>query len=358
MSRSTGKVVTVRGRRSPYRPRMLGALGMGLLLVLAACAGGADGAADTADADAAAGDGGEELQEVSLRFNISAYAPHIPFVYAQELGFYEEEGLTVTFGEGTGSETTGALVAEGDDTFGTVDIPAVTSLVGEGAPISAVAIIEQRSPLAVISLADSGIEEPEDLHGRTVVMEGGDLESFESFVQVAGIDIDQIETLTMADSAQAAALESGQVDGIFGWTTSQGSETVELSGGIQSLLFADYGYDLLNLTLVANTETIEDDPELVCSFVRASFRGWEATQEDTDDAIETFIEYFPNVNPNIADWGLEQQLQLLQAEDTEGEPLGFVTPDMVDATLEVLAGVGAVDEGLAAEDIYNPMCFE
>jgi NitT/TauT family transport system substrate-binding protein len=369
--RDTSRLRSSRGRR-------VVASGAALALLLTACGSddggddatatddtaaaeesGDDGEAATDDGEAAADDGGSgELQDVSFRFNIHAYGLHAPFVYAQEMGFYEEEGLNVSFGEGQGSETTGALVADGSDDFGLVDLPGITSLVDQDAPVQSVAIVEQRSPLAIISLADSGIEEPEDLHGTTIVMEGGDLESFESFVEVAGLDIDQIETLTMADTAQAAALESGRVDGVFGWVTSQGSETIELSGGITELLFADYDYDLLNTTLVAGTSMIEEDPDLVCRFVRASFRGWEAAQEDPQGAVDALIGQFQNVNPNIALYGLEQQFGLLQADETEGEELGFVTMDMVDSSLEVLREVGAVTADLSAEAVYNPMCFE
>lgn len=337
-----------------------------LALVLAACGGAesvsgdaAGGGGDAAGSEAAGDGGGSgELQEVSLRFNIHAYAPHVPFVYAADQGFYEEEGLSVTFGEGTGSETTGALVAQGDDTFGTVDLPGVTALVAEDAPIRSVAIIEQRAPLAVISLADSDIEEPSDLVGKRIVMEGGDLGVFEAFAEVAGFDASQVETVTLADEAQAAALEEGRVDGIFGWTTSQGAETLELSGGVKDLLFADHGFELVNLTLATSTEMIEQDPETVCAFTRASMRGFEATQEDMDAAIDAFVEEFPNTNPDILRQGLEAQLELLQTEETQGNELGHAPIEMVATSVDLLAESGAIEEPVDPEDVYTPMCFE
>lgn len=341
-----------------------------IALLLAAC-GGAQGADDSAAADATAdsgagggaasesGDTGSgQLQEVSLRFNINAYAPHVPFVYAADQGFYKEEGLTVTFGEGTGSETTGALVAEGDDDFGTVDFPGVTALIAEDAPIQSVAIIEQRSPLAVISKTDSEIEQPSDLAGTSIVMEGGDLGIFEAFAQVADFDVGAIETVTLADEAQSAALEQGRVDGIFGWTTSQGAETLELSGGVKDLLFADYGFEMVNLTLATSTDMIENEPETVCAFTRASMRGFEATQEDMDAAIDAFVAAFPNVNPDIVRQGLEQQLALLQTDETQGEPLGYVPMDIIDGSLETLTETGTLEESLDAERVYSPMCFD
>lgn len=335
-----------------------------LMMLVAACAGDGAGDGETvvtepteteAPAETQAPD---ELQEVSLRLNINAYAPHAPFVYAAQQGFYEEVGLEVSFGEGTGSDTTGALVAEGGDTFGTADFTGLSGLVEAGAPIQAVAMIEQQSPLAISSLATSPLETPQDMVGRRIVMGAGDEGIFESFLSVNDVDVAEVEMVTMTDAAQPAALAEGAVDGIAGWTTSQGIEITSLTGGIHNMLWADYGFNMLNLGLIANTEMIENDPDTVCRFVEASFRGWEAAEADPEAAVNALIEEFPNVDFDITMIGLAAQFEIMRSPSTEGMPLGWISIDDAQASIDLLVDTGRIGEDIPAERLVTNVCFD
>lgn len=342
--------------------RRILALGAALMLIVAACGGDStddtNGADTTVSADTtAAGDSGE-LQQVSMRFNIHAYAPHAPFVYAAQQGFYEEVGLEVTFGEGTGSDTTAALVAEGGDTFGTADFPGLAGMVALGAPVKAVGMLEQQSPLAISSLASTPIETPEDLIGKRIVMGAGDEAIFEAFLNVNGIELSEVETVTMSDAAQPAALAEGAVDGIAGWVTSQGIEIIETPGGIYNLLWADFGFPMLNLGLVANADMIEEDPDTVCRFVEASFRGWEAAEEDPEAAVNALIELYPNTDFDITLTGLQAQLELMRSPSTEGLPLGQINPDDAEESMQLLVDTGAAEEVIPVDDLISNVCFE
>lgn len=324
---------------------------MSLVLVASACGG--DGGSDTTS-----GGSDGELQEVSLRLNINAYAPAAPFVAAKDQGFYSEAGFEVEIGEGTGSDTTGALVAEGDDTFGLVDFSTLSVLVGEGAPIKSVAVFEQKSPLAIITKADSEIQDPADLEGQRIVMEQGDVGLFEAFAAANGFDPDAVEIVTLEDSAQAAALAEDQIDGIFGWTTYQLPQIEKLIGEAGYLLWADYDFNSFNLAIVTHNDLIEDDPEMVCSFVDASMRGFEFSQDNPDEAVSALMDAFPNVDQEIADVGLEEQLLLLQTEQSEGEPLGSVLEADLQSTLQLFADTGQIEEALAPSDVHTNMCFD
>lgn len=341
-------------------PGRLTALGLVLILV-AACGGAASEASEPAETAAAASPGTStapaELQEVSLRFNIHAYAPHAPFVYAAQQGFYEEAGLAVTFGEGTGSDTTAALVAEGRDTFGTADFPGLSGMVALGAPVQAVAMIEQQSPLAVSSLASTPIETPQDLIGKTIVMGAGDEAIFEAFLNVNDIELSEVTTVTMSDAAQPAALAEGVVDGIAGWITSQGIEIIETPGGIYNLLWADFGFPMLNLGLLTSADMIAEDPDTVCRFVEASFRGWEAAEQDPEGAVNALIELYPNTDFDITMTGLEAQFRIMRSPSTEGMPLGQINPEDAQESIDLLVATGAAEEAIPIDELISDVCF-
>jgi NitT/TauT family transport system substrate-binding protein len=329
-----------------------------LLVVVTACGSETTEETDAPDATDAVDTTEAGQQEVSLRFNVPAYAPHPPFVYAAQQGFYEEEGLEVTFGEGAGSDVTSFAVAAGNDTFGTADFPGVTSIIALGGDIRFVGMIEQGSPLAITSRGSDPIETPQDLVGKTIVMGGGDEAMFAAFLGIHGLDLADVETVTMADEAQAAALAEGRVDGIAGWATGQGIELIELEGGIHNMLWSDHGLPMLNLGLVAHNDMIENDPETVCAFVRASFRGWEAAEQDPEAAVNALIEEFPNADFDYVLNGLQSQFVLMRSPSTEGLPLGQINPEDIQESMDLLVEIGAAEEALPVDEIYSNICFE
>ncbi len=325
---------------------MVAAVTSASALLTAACGGGDD--------DAPAGDGG--LEPVSVRLNVDATGTHAPLMLALENGWYEEEGLDVEFGEGNGSDSTVALIDAGDDDIGLAGFDAVAVLRGQGANVKVIGGWEQRSPLAIVTDEGSDIDEPTDLEGATVVMDQGDIPLFEAYAARAGIDADAVNTVTMGEAAQSAALAAGRIDGILGWTTYHAPQVAELTGGVQSILWSDSDFELMNLAIIASDEGIENDSETLCGFVRASYKGLEAAQDDPDAAIDAMLKSFPNVNPTIARGQLVNMFDLLVTDDTQGKPLGWVAESDVAEAIDVLSDAGEPIE-VQPEDLYDNVCF-
>ena len=304
--------------------------------------------------DAASAEG---LESVSVRLNVDATGTHAPFLLAEQNGWYEEEGLAVEFGEGNGSDSTVALIDDGDDDIGIAGFDAVAVLRGDGAQVKVVGGWEQRSPLAIVTAEGSDIDEPSDLEGSTVVMDQGDVPLFQAYAARAGFDADAVETVTMTEKAQSAALAAGRIDGILGWTTYHAPQVSELTGGVETNLWSDSGFELMNLAIIASDETVANDSDMVCGFVRASFRGLEEAQEDPQAAIDALVEEFPNLNPTIALGQLENMFELLVTDDTEGEPLGWVAEQDIAQGVEILSEAGSEIQAEPA-DLFDNACFE
>jgi NitT/TauT family transport system substrate-binding protein len=298
--------------------------------------------------------GSDELTPVSVRLNVDATGTHAPFLLAAANGWYEEEGLDVTFGEGNGSDSTVALIDAGDDDVGIASFDAVAVLRPDGADVKVVSAWEMRSPLAIITMADSDITAPEDLEGATVVMDQGDIPLFEAYAARAGIDASAVDTVTLTEEAQSAALVAGRIDGILGWTTYHAPQVAELTGDVQSVLWSDSDFDLMNLAIVANDDNVGTDE--TCGFVRASFRGLEAAQADPDAAIDALLEEFPNVDPSIARGQLVNMFELLETDATEGKPLGWVAEEDVASAIELLSEAGDPLD-VEASELFDNSCF-
>lgn len=291
-----------------------------------------------------------------MRLNVDATGTHAPFLLAKANGWYDDEGLAVQFGEGNGSDSTVALIDAGDDDIGIAGFDAVAVLRGEGAAVKVVGGWEQRSPLAIVTAEGSEILEPSDLEGATVVMDQGDIPLFEAYASRAGIDADAVNTVTMTESAQSAALAAGRIDGILGWTTYHAPQVAKLTGGVQTILWSDSDFELMNLGIIANDDMIGDDADMVCGFVRASYKGLEAAQEDPDGAIDALVAEFPNLDPEIAKGQLVNMFELLVTDDTEGKPLGWVAESDIANGVEILSEAGNPIDAEPA-DLFDNSCY-
>lgn len=298
----------------------------------------------------------EGSEAVSVRLNVDATGTHAPFLLAKANGWYEDEGLAVKFGEGNGSDSTVALIDAGDDDIGIAGFDAVAVLRSKGAAVKVVGGWEQRSPLAIVTAEESEIQEPTDLEGATVVMDQGDIPLFEAYASRAGIDASAVDTVTMTEAAQSAALAAGRIDGILGWTTYHSPQVAKLTGGVQTILWSDSDFELMNLGIIANDDTIANDSDMLCGFVRASYKGLEAAQEDPDGAIDALVEEFPNLDPEIAKGQLVNMFELLVTDDTEGKPLGWVAESDIAEGVEILSEAGNPIEAEPA-DLFDNSCY-
>ena len=327
------------------RPARLATTAVAACALLAACSSSNDD-----DASSAA------LQPVSVRFNVDATGTHAPFLIAKANGWYEEEGLGVEFGEGNGSDSTVALVDAGDDDIGIAGFDAVAVLRNEGATVKVVGGWEQRSPLAIVTAVGSDIKAPKDLEGSTVVMDQGDIPLFEAYAARAGIDASAVNTVTMTESAQSAALAAGRIDGILGWTTYHAPQVAKLTNGVNTILWSDSDFDLMNLAIIANDDTIANNSDMVCKFVRASYRGMEAAQQDPDAAIADLVEAYPNLDPEIAKGQLVNMFELLATDSTQGKPLGWVAEPDIAGALAILSDAGS-EITVQPTDLFDNSCY-
>ena len=152
-------------------------------LVLSACSQGG-GSSDGGDA---------ELDSVSLQLQWVPQAQFGGYFAAQELGYYEEEGLDVTLVDG-GPEVIPQQVGSAADgpEFTISWVPKVLQAREEESDLVNIAQIFQRAGTLSVAWADSGITSPEDYAGKKVGVWdfGNELEVVAS-ARLAGLEPDE-----------------------------------------------------------------------------------------------------------------------------------------------------------------------
>jgi NitT/TauT family transport system substrate-binding protein len=191
------------------------------------------------------GAGAQELDKLHLLTpNVAATSTYAAFV-AEELGFYKDQGLEVTYDNG--GDTTvpfiAFLVNKQVDLI-MLDSTQVLQAVNAGQPISVIYEVMQYAPDRVSVKADSPIQSLAELKGKTIGLAGDrDQGTLQIILDFVGLSIDDVKTAVVGDSGPvlAKALRDGTIDAFAGG----GNDT----NGIESA-----GLKLRNITPSAASE--------------------------------------------------------------------------------------------------------
>lgn len=320
---------------------------LGTLAVLTASAVALAGCGGTS-APAGGGDAGAdgELTDVTLMLNWYPYGEHAPFYYGVEKGIFEEHGINLTIKAGQGSTKTAQAVGQQQVDFGWADTPAVLANIDKGVNIKSVGVFLQTTPSAVQVFADSGIEEPSDLKGKTIAVSAGDAPTttFPMYLEAVGLSESDVKQQNLDAAGKIAAVLSGQVDGLIGFAHDQGPTIAAKSGKeMHYLRYSDAGLNFFSNGLIAHSDTIKNDPELVKELVAATSEAFAAAQDDSEGAVAAMDgkdPQMPKKDVLLNQW--QETIKLLSTDATEGKAPGTNATEDWENTLDVLDQAGLI----------------
>ncbi|MGO1851263.1 ABC transporter substrate-binding protein [Microbacterium sp.] len=332
-------------RTSKYRATAAVGASMALALALGGCA------ASNGSEGPEQGEGGLDL--VTLRHSWVPDQITLPYAAANALGFYEEEGIQLVDQPGNGGATSVQLVANGEVMFGTGEASHVLSAQTKGIELVSVMQQYQEQPNAVITMKDSGIEDWDDLRGKSIggaVASSGHLATLAA-LQLKGIDESEIDFVNLSPGAQFAALSEGQVDAAG--TFLGNLAALDLKDQVNILTVADAGYIAPSTSLFTTPELIEKNPDLVERFVRASLKGLRAALEDPKGTAEAMAGMYANVDAESLQATFEMDTRFLINDFTDENGLGMHNAEAWEQQAEMLAELGELSGDVDPEKAFT-----
>ena len=291
--------------------------------------------------------------KVTLMLNWYVYGEHAPFYYGKEKGLYAAEGIDLDIQEGRGSGVTAQAVAAKTATFGYVDVPTMMRASVKGAPIIAVGVALQTSPMSAMGFVEKNIRKAEDLKGKTVATTPGDSMSqiWPLFLKKAGLRESDMTIVSGDATTKLNAVINGQADVLLGYVMDQSMKIKDATGkDVSPIKFADYGINLVSSGIITQKDLLKDNPDLVKRFMAASTKAIEAAVKDPKDAAQSIL----NANPKggkieTLTQGFELTIPLYK--DPTGKanrPFNVSDANMTD-TVNVMVEYGGLEAG-AKED--------
>jgi NitT/TauT family transport system substrate-binding protein len=236
---------------------------------------------------------------MKMTFNFLADTGFIPFLYADELGYYKDVGIEVEFEQGRGSVVTAQLIAQGKADVGFADSPAAISVAAKGGPIKIIAVIQQAGSYGIVSLLDSGIKEPKDMEGKKIAVCPGcaQVPLLDAMIAAQHLDASKIQIENVSEEAFTGMLAKKQVDAVV---QDPQDIMVQLSHdgvGTQIMYLRDHGIAMVSFAVIANEEKLKANPSLYKRFIAATLKGLAAAIKNPEAGVDVLRKRYPDSAP-------------------------------------------------------------
>jgi len=332
-------------------------------LALTACSSDSDStdaatetaAAEETTTETAAGETAAECTEltpVSLQLQWFVQAQFGGYYAAKDLGFYEEQCLDVTILEGGVDIVPQTVLAQGGADFAIAWVPKALSSREQGALITNVAQVYQRSGTLQVSWADSGITTPADLAGKKVGNWGFGNE-YELFAGISGAGLDAAGDLELVQQQfDMQALLSRDIDAAQAMTYNEYAQVLEAVNPETGELYQpedfnvinwnDFGVAMYQDAIWASQERLSDPAyqDITQRFVTASLKGWIHCRDNAQQCADIITANGSKLGSSHQLWMMNEVNKLIWPSPSG---IGVIDPALWDQTVAVATGTKNLD---------------
>jgi putative hydroxymethylpyrimidine transport system substrate-binding protein len=280
---------------------------------------------------------------------------HAGIYTALERGYFEQAGLDVQPQVPSDPAAPIKQVAAGRADLAISYEPEVILARDQGLPVEAVAALVPSPLTSLISLPEAKIRDVADLSGKTVATAGIPYQTdfLETMLDEAGVPPDDVEQVDVGLNLLPAVL-SGRADAILGgFLNVEGVDLSERGKDPRVVPVDELGvptYD--ELVLVANEDTVDDDPESIRLFIAALERGTQDAVDDPATATDAVLAAGDGLDPKLTQAEIDATLPLLLPE-AGNHPYGYMDPQEWDEFAGFFADRGLIERRPTADDLLT-----
>lgn len=327
-------------------------------LVLAACAPSEPEAAPEPGAP-------QDLGEITLALTSPTWsAGYAPFAVAQELGYFEEEGVKVKFVLTEGGSAAATQVAQGGADVGTISTEPIMvgEATGKGLELVSFYNLYRKSIFSVRAPESAGIDSIADLKGKRVgvpSLAAVGVNILVANLQQEGLTRDDVTLIEIGAGPQAvAAVEAGSVDAVasddvmFAQLGNAGVKMVDLSAADISSLMSN--------GLVTTRDKLVERGDALAAVGRAMAKATLFTVTNPEAAITLLWQGYPETKAADVDDAtamkralsvLNARIERLQLED--GGQWGGFPEGAYAASVEFALGTGLITAEIDPDTLFS-----
>jgi NitT/TauT family transport system substrate-binding protein len=286
-----------------------------------------------------------ELTPVKLQLQWFTQAQFAGYFAAVDQGFYEDAGLDVEILEGGTDIVPQTQLAQGRADYAIAWVPKALQSREQGAGITDVGQVFQRSGTLQVSFKDKDITTAADLKGKKVGNWGFGNE-FELFAGMTKAGIDPGKDVTLVQQQfDMQALLKGDIDAAQAMIYNEYAQVLEAKNPDTGELYKpedfnridwnEEGTAMLQDAIWANTEKLESDKayqDQTVKFLEASFRGWIYCRDNAEKCRDIVVAKGSKLGASHQLWQMNEINKLIWPSENG---IGIVDEAAWDQTVQV-----------------------
>ncbi len=270
---------------------------------------------------------------------------------ALEQGYYKDAGLEVSINSIKPQLNAVDEVTSGRAQFGVARAELLLHRL-KGKPVVALATLLQHSAVIFLARKESGINTPQDMIGRRVMLlEGDNSAEYYAVLKSVGVDLDKITISPSSFDVQD--LIDGKTDVFNAYSTNEPYFLEQKHIPYTIIKPIDYGIDFYGDTLFTSEKELTNHPDRVRAFRAASLRGWGYALSHKEEIFDLLIETY---KVNKMKSHLRYEANAIEQLIVPGLiPLGQMLPERWEKMAATYAQLGLVKAEYSLENfLYTP----
>jgi NitT/TauT family transport system substrate-binding protein len=292
------------------------------------------------------GDGGGGTQEITYNLPTPESVLFYPTLVAEELGFFEEEGVSPNLAPAAEEISATAFLDNGDADVSFADVDEIILARSQGGEHTAIFSPQHTNTAGIVVPEDSDIQDISGVEGQKVGLESEESTRFlAAMLDSEGVDPDSVETAVVGTSGALVAktFDDGEIQAYVG----NASDFTALSAN---------GVGLRNITpedaaaidgnpLAVLPGTLEEKREAIVGFLRAWAKAQYVGQVNREVVEQIARDKVPAEWRNEAsgEAALDLAIDLMKPDDPER--IGDVRPDVWNTAQDFLVSAAVIEEG-------------
>jgi NitT/TauT family transport system substrate-binding protein len=298
------------------------------------------------DDDGGGGGGGGGSQEIVYNLPTPPSALFYPTLVAEELGFFEEEGVSPKLAPAAEEISATAFLDNGDADVSFADVDEIILARAKGGDHQAIFSPQHTNTAGIVVPEDSDIQDISGVAGKTVGLESEESTRFlDAMLDSAGVSKDDVDTAVVGTSGPliAKTLDDGKIHAYVG----NASDFTALSANdvaLRNITPEDVGrIDGNPMALLP--DTLKEKREAIVGFLRAWTKGQYVGQINREVVEQIAREKVPAEWRNEAsgEAALDLAISLMKPDDPDR--IGDLRPDVWATGQDVLVRAGVIEEG-------------
>ena len=297
----------------------------------------------------------DNLIEITFATDWKAQAEQGGFYQALAAGLYEKNGLKVKIIQGSSNVNVPRLIASNAIEFGIGSNSFIPlNMVANKIPGKAVMAVFQKDPQIIMTHPENDIRNLEDMRDLPIMISDASIGAFWLWLKSKyGFTDSQIRKKTFSLAPFLSNKSSIQQ----GYLTSE-PFLVEKEADFAPRVFllADYGYPSYGAMVLASSEVITNNPEIVKAFVDASIEGWrQYIYEDPSLGNELIMLENNEMKEDILLQAIKKirNYELVSNEISKGLNIGLMTDIKWESFFETMASNGVYEKNLKWRESFT-----